>query len=132
MKTLNMKKFLLILSASFLFIQIGLAQDVSGNIEKAFSNGDAEALSEYFNQNVELVMEGPGKIYNKNQALIILKDFFSDNRPDRFQKLHEGNKDNSIFMIGNMMSSGKTFRISVLLKKSGGEFLIHQIRIQDV
>ena len=127
-----MKKLVLIFTSLVFASSLLLAQDVTDDVISAFQEGDANQLSNYFNSNVELIYDGPGKIYNKNQAGMIMKDFFSKNNPTQFSKIHEGNKDSSVFLIGNLTTSGNSFRVSILMKKTGTQFLIHQIRIQDV
>ncbi len=89
-------------------------------------------LSKYFNQNIELIISGKGDFYNKNQAAMIMKDFFKNNRPVNYERIHKGEKDDSIFLIEKLTTANKSYRISILVKKTGEVFLIHQIRIQNV
>ncbi len=131
-KTLYMNKLWVFIIATFLISGQAFAQDVTSNVEAALSKGDATKLAQYFNQNIELIIDGPGKIYNKNQATVIVKDFFDKNKPDSFEKLHEGKKDNAVFLIGNIESGSKKYRVSILLKKPDDDFKITQIRIQNV
>lgn len=128
----TMKKLILILTSLMFTTTFLFGQGVTDDVISAFQEGDANQLSGYFNSNVELIHDGPGKIYNKNHAGMIMQDFFSKNEPTDFTKIHEGNKESSIFLIGNLTTSSKKFRISILMKKSGSTFLIHQIRIQNV
>lgn len=127
-----MKKLILIFTSLWFTSTLLFGLDITDDVISAFQDGDAKQLSGYFNSNVELIYDGPGKIYNKNQAAIIMQDFFSKNDPTSFSKIHEGDKDSSIFLIGNLSTQNKKFRISILMKKSGNTFLIHQIRIQNV
>lgn len=126
-----MRKYQLLIASLLFASSFTFAQNVTDNVVSAFQNGNAAQLANYFNSNVELIYDGPGKIYNKSQAQMIMKDFFNDNVPNEFTRIHEGDKDSSIFLIGNLSTSGSRFRVSILMKKSGNSFLIHQIRIQD-
>ncbi len=126
-----MRKYLLLTTFVLCWSALATAQTVTDDVISAFQNGNAAQLANYFNSNVELIYDGPGKIYNSSQAEMIMKDFFKDNSPTDFTRIHEGDKDNSIFLIGNLSTTGNRFRVSILMKKSGSSVLIHQIRIQD-
>jgi len=69
-------------------------------------------------------------IYNKVQAEMILKDFFSKNPPRKFSLLHQGGKAESKYGIGNLVTSENTYRVYFLLKTTNGKPLIHQFRIE--
>ena len=46
------------------------------SITKAISNGDAAAVGTYMDANVEMSLLGKQDLYNKNQAIQALNDFF--------------------------------------------------------
>ena len=104
--------------------------DIPSGINLALKEGNAKELSNYMNNNVEMVIIDKEGIYNKVQAEMILKDFFAKNPPRKFSLLHQGGKADSKYGIGNLITSDNTYRVYFLLKMTNGKFLIHQFRIE--
>ena len=104
--------------------------DIPSGINLALKEGNAKDLSNYMNNNVEMVIIDKEGIYNKVQAEMILKDFFAKNPPRKFSLLHQGGKADSKYGIGNLITSDNTYRVYFLLKMTNGKSLIHQFRIE--
>ena len=104
--------------------------DIPSGINLALKEGNAKDLCNYMNSNVEMVIVDKEGIYNKVQAEMILKDFFSKNPPRKFSLLHQGGKAESKYGIGNLVTSEHTYRVYFLLKTTNGKPLIHQFRIE--
>lgn len=104
--------------------------DIPSGINLALKEGNAKELSNYMNNNVEMVIIDKEGIYNKVQAEMILKDFFAKNPPRKFSLLHQGGKADSKYGIGNLITSDNTYRVYFLLKITNGKSLIHQFRIE--
>ncbi len=96
----------------------------------SLKSGDARALSEYFNQNVELVVPDSDNVYSKAQAQLIVSDFFSSHAPQNFSVIHQGGKEGAQYVIGKLGTQKGTYRVYFLLKKSGSKDYIHQLRIE--
>jgi len=97
----------------------------------AFRAGNAEELSKYFYNNIELIILENEDVYSKTQAEQILKKFFADHRPSSFNIIHEGGKETSRYAIGSLSTSSGNFRVSFLIKNQDGSLLIHQLRIEE-
>ncbi len=104
-------------------------QAIPENIEKSIRIGNARELARYFNSNIELVVENHEDVYSKSQAEVILKDFFSKNKPKKFKVVHKGG-EKSKFVIGSLETEEKKFRVYFFLKSRDGKSLIHQLRIE--
>ncbi|MCD6597346.1 MAG: DUF4783 domain-containing protein [Bacteroidales bacterium] len=104
--------------------------EIPSEISMALKSGDAALLSNYLNDNVEMVILDKEGIYNKDQAEVILNDFFKKNPPRRFSLLHQGGKTKSKYGIGNLDTADQTFRVYFLLKETNGKQIIHQLRIE--
>ena len=78
---------------------------VPEGISNAFKTGNSEVLADYFSNNVELVVLDKEDVYSKNQAEIVVKNFFSSHRPYKFVILHQGGRESSKYAIGNLMTS---------------------------
>jgi hypothetical protein len=107
------------------------AGDITDGIAKALESGDAKSLSGYFNGNVELAIQEIEGIYSKDQAELILKNFFTSHKPTGFVILHRGGKDSSKYAIGNLSTPTINYRVTILIKLKGENPYIHQLRIEE-
>jgi hypothetical protein len=99
-------------------------------ISKALSAGDADALSQYFGDNVEISILDQEQLYSKAKATETMRSFFSSNKPKSFSQVHQGtSRENSDqYCIGNMSASNGSYRVYIYLKMSGGTTTIQEIR----
>ncbi len=97
---------------------------------KATQNGDASTLAGYFNDNIELVLPGKSGVYSRNQAEMVVRDFFETVAPQEFKIIHEGNRENASFVIGSLTGKSETFRVYFLTKNNEKKLVIHQLRIE--
>ncbi|HZJ73640.1 MAG TPA: DUF4783 domain-containing protein [Perlabentimonas sp.] len=95
-----------------------------------FKTGDSAALGKYLNSTVELELFNEDNIYSKSQAELMMKNFFTRNKPKSFKVNHEGNKGNTSFAIGTLITSSGNFRVSIFMKIENSKHLIHQIRVE--
>lgn len=131
MKKLHFISVLVSITLFFGFSHVLSGQDFPDGISQAFKTGNAKELSKYFNTNVDLTVTEKQDIYSKSQAEIILKDFFSKNPPSGFSILHQGGKEGSKYVIGNLTTSNGTYRVSLLLKNQNNSQVIQQLRIES-
>lgn len=106
--------------------QTEIPNDIISSLEK----GNAKLLAEYFNENVELVVLDNDNVYSKAQAKQIVRNFFDSFTPESFTIIHQGGKEGSKYVIGNLKTDNGNFRIYFLLKKESGKDYIHQLRIE--
>ncbi len=132
-----MKNCLLIILSFFILVSLPIQttsaqkSSFSAKLIKSFETGDAEMLSTLLNDNVELVIPRTENFFAKQQAKSILVDFFRKNPIIDFTILHNGNKENASFLIGTLVSSKGSFRVSVFSRKVSNQSLIYQLRIED-
>jgi hypothetical protein len=107
--------------------QSNLVGDVSGH----FRNGNSKEIAKYFNASVELNIASQTDTYSKAQAEQILRDFFNKNMPVNSSVIHLINT-NPNYQIGILSVLTKTvkFRVTVTFKKTSGDFLITELRIE--
>jgi hypothetical protein len=120
---------MVLLAAGILFNQTAQAQ-IPNEIISSLKNGNAKVLSEFFNQNVELVILENDNVYSRAQAQQIVNNFFSDYSPKNFEVKHQGGKEGAKYVIGNLTTKKGVFRVYFLLKQSNGKDYIHQLRIE--
>ncbi len=129
---INLRFFSLLVIAVLSFPLFGAAQSsqIPEGIIKSFNNGNSRELSRHFNENIELVLRTREDVYSKTQAELILRGFFSENSPVKFELLHSGGKEASRYAIGNLKTEKGDYRIYFLLKVREGVPLIHLLRIE--
>ncbi len=117
--------FILIIAANF-----SHAQSFYGIIS-AIKSGNASALSQNFQGNVEITIKNSEASYSKAQAEQVLRSFFSSNKPSGFTIAHQGTSpEGSKYFIGTLSTSSGNYRTYVYAKSSGGGFSIQEIRFE--
>ncbi len=108
-----------------------LQNDIDGVIG-ALRSGNADELSKYFDDNVELTLPDKSDNYSKAQAVLILKDFFNNNSVKDFDVKHKGDNGTGHFCIGTLQTKSGNFRTTVFMKMKGNKQVVKQIRFQTI
>lgn len=112
-----------------LSISVAFAQEVPAEFVSAFKKGSAQELSRYLSDTVELVIQKRTMNTDKRTAEANLTAFFSQNKVSNFTVNHQGNRNDSSFMVGTLTTSGGDYRVNCFFKRTSTGYLIHQIRI---
>ena len=123
--------FTLFFFSGFIIFSSQAKAEVPEEIIQSLKTGDSKTLSEYFNQNVEMVVLDNDNVYSKAQAQQIVSKFFSNNKPENFNVIHQGGNEGAQYVIGNLVTNKGSFRVYFLLKKNNGKDYIHQLRIEE-
>lgn len=115
---------------SLLSLNFSVKAQITDEIIQCLKTGNAKSLSQYFNQNVELVVLENDNVYSKAQAQQIVSSFFSSYSPENFSVLHDVRKEGAKYVIGNLKTKNGVFRVYFLLKQTEGKDFIHQLRIE--
>lgn len=104
-----------------------------GSITDAISKGNATELSKFFDQSVEIAILDEEDVYNKTQAVSIIKDFFVKHKPTSFSQVHQGTSkgQDSKYCIGNLTTSTATFRVYIYMKVVGNDYTIQELRFDE-
>ena len=129
MPVLNKKIISLFFILGFSLMTIHGYAQAEEEILASLKNGDSKKLSEYFNQNVELVVLENDNVYSKAQAQQIVSKFFSNNKPESFTVIHKGGKEGDKYVIGNLKANTGNFRVTFFTKSAEGKNYIHLLRI---
>jgi hypothetical protein len=107
------------------------AQSSLDAISQAIRGGNADGLTASFGPTVEIAILDVEDRYAKTDAVRVMKDFFSKNRPASFAQVHQGESKggNMHYAIGELKSAGASYRVYMLLQQSGGGYIIQQLRI---
>jgi len=124
-----MKKllFILLIAPSIAMV----TPDNLSSISKAISNGDATTLSKYFDDKVEVSILDDENLYDKGQAKQALDAFFTKNKPQSYNQVHDGTSKGagSKYTIGDLKANGNLYRVYVYMKVSGRDYTIQEISI---
>ena len=116
----------------FLFMPLWAQADTSlTSITNALSKGDASELSAFFDQNIEIAVLDNEDVYNKSQAITVIKNFFESNKPTSFSQVHQGKGEDSRYCIGNLTTSSTTFRVYIYMKVDGDDYKIQELRFDE-
>jgi len=100
-------------------------QDVVDNISIALNTGSAKELTNFFNDVVELKIDGEKENYSKKQAEVIMKNFFSKYPPVGFNKIHNGSSPEGLmYVLGKYSHKGGSHRVYMLIKELNGSYKI--------
>ena len=118
---------LLLISASYSF-----TVDVIDDIAGAIRTGNPKSISSYFIENVDLKVIDQEDVYSKQQAEMILKNFFTKHPVKTFSIAHKSvEKNGSQYIIGTLETANGKFRTYFLIKTTGGKTLIQQFKIEN-
>jgi hypothetical protein len=128
-----MKRLLFVLFLSPFFFAF-TADPVLPNfspIATAISTGNADALSKFFDSDVDISLFEKEDTYEKDKAANLMKDFFTKNKPKAFSQMHNGaskGKDTQ-YTIGEMSTASGNYRVYIYMKIINDSYLIQEIRI---
>ena len=133
---LSMNKALVITMLSF--IVLPLSAQVNRNdannafvpISKYILAGDSSSLSAWFADNLEVTIMGNVNECSKVQARQIMKTFFADYTPKKFEITHTSGRPPISYAVGTLHAGGAKFRVTIRVRTKEGEgSLIQQIKI---
>lgn len=103
------------------------------DITAAIRKGDAATLGTFFDAQVELATPTSEDVYDKTEAVKLVKQFFAKYPPANFSQVHQGSSKSNDFeyIIGNMTSSGKTFRVYFYMRRGGDKYVIQELRFDE-
>ena len=127
---MKMKRILFLLSFGFMISAFTIF-DNSTAIINALKLGNAEELSKYFDNFIDLKLPEKEEISNmgKNQAGIALQTFFKENSIKGFDLTSQRDMNGTMYLAGKLQNGAKGFNITILLKTKDGNQQIITIRI---
>lgn len=125
---MNSKKWVFV-GLLLLISQLGWAQtEIFSPIKDALKAGSAKEAVKYFNQSLDINIEGELNTYSKAQAEFVLRDFFKKHPPSDFTIVHTGSSKGGLqYAIGNLKSNGDLYTVLIRVKQTGNTYLVHEI-----
>ncbi len=106
--------------------------DVFVPIAKYLGQGDAERLSAWFDDNLEITITSTTNDSSKKQAKQILKAFFANHKPRSFEISHAASRSNSKYALGFLNAGGEVFEVTIFVSRCGDRYKIQQLKIDRI
>lgn len=106
--------------------------DVFVPISKYMKEGNAEKLSAWFADNLEISIFSVSNDSSKNQARQILKTFFSSYTPRDFVITHKAGRANMKYALGSLIAGGEAFVVTIFVSYKDTSYKIQQIKIERI
>jgi len=129
LKLTAMQRFITIFLFQLLLFPLS-GQIVSEHLVEAIRKGDANRMSEWFHQSLEMTVLEKDYMASKAQATRIIENFFKNYPPSEFKISFEGTKEKSRYAIGSLKCEGNSFRINMFFMTSGNDRLIYYLSIE--
>ena len=112
---------------------LGVVPAPPAEIEEAFRLGSAKVLTKRLSKAVYISMGGEtSKRYDRKSATRFLKDFFQQNPPLNYLKVHHGlSSENQLYYIALYTTSRTQYRLYLLMKGKKKNYQIHSIDISE-
>ena len=107
----------------------GDGYDVFVPIAKYLGQGDAEKLSAWFADNLEITIMSTTIDSSKNQAKQILKSFFENHTPRSFKINHTASRSNSKYALGYLNAGGELLEVTIFVSNCKNTYKIQQLKI---
>lgn len=104
--------------------------DVFNPISKYLVSGDAERLSAWFSDNLEVSIFSTSNDSSRNQARQILKSFFKSYTPRSFVINHKAGRPNMKYALGTLNAGGEMFTVTIFVNFTDTECRIQQLKIE--
>lgn len=104
--------------------------DVFNPISKYLRMGDAEKLSAWFSDNLEITIFSDSNDSSRNQARQILKSFFNSYTPRSFEITHKTGRSNMKYALGTLTAGGEVFVVTIFVNYKDNCYKIQHLKIE--
>ena len=104
--------------------------DVFTPIGKYMVKGDADCLSAWFDDKLEVCVASQESNASRAQAKQILKTFFDAYTPRSFDITHTAERANMKYALGNLNAGGETFTVTIFVSAKSDGYKIQQLKIE--
>lgn len=104
--------------------------DVFVPIAKYLGQGNAEKLSAWFADNLEMAVLAPSNASSRSQARQILEAFFNSYTPRSFEITHTAGRSHFKYALGSLNAGGEIFLVTIFVCRCEEEYSIQQLKIE--
>lgn len=127
----SMAAAVLLLSNVGLKAQDG-SYDVFQPIAKYMALGDADKLSAWFSDNLEITIFASSNDASRTQARQIMKSFFKSYTPRSFEISHKAGSSNMKYALGTMNAGGEMFLVTIFVNFSDDNYKIQHLKVERI
>ncbi len=98
-------------------------------IANLIQTGNSLELSNMFNSSIELVTPASSGVNTREQARMVLDNFFRNNTPVKATVTHETTGTSNSMIVVSLVTKTGTFRISIVGAYKNGNFQINEFKI---
>ncbi|MBR4826525.1 MAG: DUF4783 domain-containing protein [Bacteroidales bacterium] len=106
------------------------SDDVFIPISKYLSTGNADALSAWFADNLEISVLAKESDASRAQARQIVKTFFDSHTPRSFNITHTAGRANMKYALGTLMAGGEAYSVTIFMSCKNNTYKIQQLKIE--
>lgn len=104
--------------------------DVFNPISKYLALGDADKLSAWFSDNLEVTIFSDSNDSSRNQACQIMKSFFRSYTPRSFEITHRAGRSNMKYALGTLNAGGEMFMVTIFVGYNEQTYKIQHLKIE--
>ena len=104
--------------------------DVFVPISKYIACCDAEKLSAWFSDNLEVTIFSNSNDSSRNQARQIMKSFFRSYTPRSFEITHKAGRSNKKYALGTLNAGGEMFVVTIFVNFTETDYKIQHLKIE--
>ena len=106
--------------------------DVFQPIAKYMALGDADKLSAWFSDNLEITIFASSNDASRTQARQIMKSFFKSYTPRSFEISHKAGRSNMKYALGTMNAGGEMFLVTIFVNFSDDNYKIQHLKVERI
>ena len=99
-------------------------------IAKYLAMGDADKLSAWFSDNLEVTIFSDSNDSSRNQACQIMKSFFRSYTPRSFEITHKAGRSNMKYALGTLNAGGEMFMVTIFVGYNDKTYKIQHLKIE--
>lgn len=116
------------LTTLFSFVPSYTIDDVAG----AMKSGNADMLSRYFDNMVDITLHEKTHAYSRSQAEAIIKDFFKCYGVESFQVSYKGSSNGSQYCVGKLQTKHGAFRTTIFMRFRSEKQVLQELRFSGI
>jgi len=125
---MKLRFLIIVLLFGFFFTASRAQNDVFNSIKEAIKSANSKEVVKYFNQSVDINLEGTINTHSKAQAEFVLRDFFKKHPSTDFTIVHTGSSKGGLqYAIGKYICATENYIVTIRTRESGNSFLVNEI-----
>ena len=104
--------------------------DVFNPISKYLALGEADKLSAWFSDNLEVTIFSDSNDSSRSQACQIMKSFFRSYTPRSFEITHKAGRSNMKYALGTLSAGGEMFTVTIFVGYKDNTYRIQHLKIE--